>query len=159
MKWFILAVILVTSPVAFGSEPSGKDARQLEPSWECARSCWVPFSYLMAQKYRLVGQELIVVGWARRIGSRLYLFPDQDRAVEGVYRESIHLVPEAAIIREMAGVDLEFIEVKGYVIYDSRPVSDAWMRFRVTRWERPPVRAGQSSMDPAEYEGVEQSHR
>jgi|GEM_PF-6559458 len=74
MKWFFLATILATSSVSLSSEASGKDTPQLEPSWECARSCWVPFSYLMAQKYRLVGRELIIVGWARRIDRRLFFF-------------------------------------------------------------------------------------
>jgi len=108
----------------------------------------------MAQKYRLVGQKLIVVGWARRIEKRLYLFPTRDNAIEGVYPESVHLVPDSAIVRKMTDVDLELIEVEGYVIYDSRPVSDAWMRFRVTSWEWPPVRAGIRYVDPAEYEGM-----
>jgi len=154
MKWFFLATILATSSVSLSSEASGKDTPQLEPSWECARSCWVRFSYLMAQKYRLVGRELIIVGSARRIDRRLYFFPDQDRAIEGAYPEAVHLVPDSSIVREMAGVDFQRIEVKGYVIYDSRPISDAWMRFRVKQWERPSVRAGQSSIDPAEFEGV-----
>jgi len=66
----------------------------------------------------------------------------------------VHLVPDSSIVREVAGVDFQRIEVKGYVIYDSRPISDAWMRFRVEQWERPSVRAGQSSIDPAEFEGV-----
>ena len=155
MKWFVLAAILITSVTVSNSKPSGEKERQLEPSWECARSCKVPLSYLMAQKYRLVGQELVVVGWVTRIGQRLYLFPDRDLAIAGIYHEAVHLVPKAALVREMAGIDLIPIEVEGYVIYDSRPQSDAWMRFKVTSWEGASVMLNRALPDPSETERVE----
>lgn len=155
MKWFVLAAILITSATVSNSKPSGEKERQLEPSWECARSCKVPLSYLMAQKYRLVGQELVVVGWVTRIGRRLYLFPDRDLAIAGTYHEAVHLVPKAALVREMAGIDLIPIEVEGYVIYDSRPQSDGWMRFKVTSWEGASVMLNRALPDPSEYERVE----
>jgi len=154
MKLFVLALILVTPSADIGSQVNHKATSQPEPSWECVRNCWVPFTYLMSQKYLLVGKELIVTGWARRIDRRLYFFPDQDRAIEGVYPESVHLVPDPSIVSEMAGVDLRRIEVKGYVIYDSRPMSDAWMRFRVTGWDNPRVRPGQGSANPTHNEGA-----
>jgi len=150
MKWFVMALILATSPIALGSEPTSKKTRPLEPSWECARSCKVPLSYLMAQKYRLVGQEIIVVGWVTRIGQRLYLFPDRDLAIAGIYHEAVHLVPDAALVREMAGLDLIPIEIEGHVIYDSRPQSDAWMRFKVTSWIGASVLLNRALRNPSE---------
>jgi len=150
MKWLVMTAILVIATSVSSSRPNAENARPLEPSWECARSCKVPLSYLMAQKYRLVGQEIIVVGWVTRIGQRLYLFPDRDLAIAGIYHEAVHLVPDAALVREMAGLDLIPIEIEGHVIYDSRPQSDAWMRFKVTSWIGASVLLNRALRNPSE---------
>jgi hypothetical protein len=147
----ILALLL---SIAFASQGSFAADKV---SWPCSVACRVPFSYVMANKYKLLNKELILVGWAGRIGARLYLYQSRDDAIAGIYQESIHLVPGQGVAKELANFSITPVEVVGKIIADKRPISDAWMRFEVSEITGSQIMLNRMPPHPDEYEGLQDS--